>query len=429
VRVQAQVRRPASVGSEAVADQGVLAVRAGRLVDVVAGTLLADQTIVVADERVVRVQPGAEPLPDGSRLLDYSSCTVMPGLIDLHTHLVGPIEAGDPLSILQRSAAVEALIGVRNAGATLRAGFTTVRDVGSFRAFVDVALRDAIESGTVVGPRMRCAGAYVTCTGGGGEITGATPDVTLPAELRFGVADTADEIARAVRRILGGGADLIKVIATGAVLAPGTDPGAPEYTEAQIRAAVEVATDHGAFVAAHAHGAEGAKRAIRAGVRSIEHGSLLDEEALDLMGEHGTWLVADVYNGTWIGEVGKREAWPQATLAKNAATTDTQRAVFAQAVQRGLNVAFGTDSGVYPHGLNARQLPIMVGLGMTPLAAIRSATLDAATCLGWQDAVGSLQPGRFADLVAVPGHDLGNLEILAKPSAVLKSGTEVRLSA
>jgi imidazolonepropionase-like amidohydrolase len=253
--------------------------------------------------------------------------------------------------------------------------------------------------------------------------------VTLPAELRFGVADTADEIARAVRRILGGGADLIKVIATGAVLAPGTDPGAPEYTEAQIRAAVEVATDHGAFVAAHAHGAEGAKRAIRAGVRSIEHGSLLDEEALDLMGEHGTWLVADVYNGTWIGEVGKREGWPQATLAKNAATTDTQRAVFAQAVQRGLNVAFGTDSGVYPHGLNARQLPIMVGLGMTPLAAIRSATLDAATCLGWQDAVGSLQPGRFADLVAVPGHDLGNLEILAKPSAVLKSGTEVRLSA
>jgi imidazolonepropionase-like amidohydrolase len=405
-----------------VTNSGVRAIHAGRLVDVVAGNILADQTVVVQDGRVVRVQPRADPLPDGADELDLSSCTVIPGLIDLHTHLVGPVEAGDPLSILQRSAAVEALTGVANAAATLRAGFTTVRDVGSFRAFVDVALRDAIDAGVVPGPRMRCAGAYITCTSGGGEVTGATPDVTLPAELRVGVADSVDDVLRAVRRILAGGADLIKVIATGAVLAPGTDPGAPELREDQIRAAVEIATDHGAFVAAHAHGAEGAKRATRAGVRSIEHGSLLDEEALDLLGEHGTWLVADVYNGTWIAEVGEREQWPRETLRKNADTTDAQRAVFTEAVRRGLNVAFGTDSGVYPHGLNARQLPVMVGLGMTPVGALRAATWDAARCLGWDDEVGSLQPGRYADLVAVQGHELGTLEVLQHPVAVLKSG-------
>ena len=266
----------------------------------------------------------------------------------------------------------------------MRAGITTVRDVGTFRAFVDVALRNAIDDGLVEGPRMRCAGAYITCTGGGGEITGCAPDVTLPPEMRVGVADTVDDVRRAAARVLAGGADLLKVIATGAVLAPGTEPGNPELSEEQIRAAVEIATDHGAHVAAHAHGAEGAKRAIRAGVRSVEHGSLLDDEALDLMGEHGTWLVADVYNGDWINEVGERDGWPEETLRKNRDTTLTQRAVFSDAVRRGVRVAFGTDAGVIPHGLNARQLPVMVRLGLAPVAALRAATFDAARCLGWR---------------------------------------------
>lgn len=306
------------------------------------------------------------------------------------------------------------------------AGFTTVRDVGTFRAFVDVALRDAIDAGWVAGPRMQCAGAYVTVSSGGGDIPPVAPDVEVPRELRFGVADSADEVRRVVREILHRGADFIKLIATGAVLTRGTDPGAPEFGEDEIRAAVEEAALYRTFVAAHAHGAEGIKRAVRAGVRSIEHGSLIDDEAIEMMAERGTYLVADIYCGDHIAEEGRRRGWPAETLRKNEETTEVQREGFEKAVKAGVKIAFGTDSGVYPHGWNARQLPYMVRYGMTSMQALQSATIVAAELMGWEDRIGSVEPGMLADLVASEGDALEDVARFTDVSFVMKGGLVLR---
>jgi imidazolonepropionase-like amidohydrolase len=401
----------------------VSAIRAGRLVDVERGELRRDQLIIVRGERIEAIQPGSSRPPGGARVIDLSRYTVLPGLIDCHAHLIGDLTDTDVLLPLQRSGAQEAFSGVRNARATLLAGFTTVRDVGTYRALVDAALRDAITDGTVIGPRMAVAGAYVTVTSGGGELIGAAQDVTLPADYRFGVANTVDEVRARVRAILNGGADFIKIIATGAVLTQGTRPGASEYTEEQLRAAVEQAAEYGTFVAAHAHGAEGIKRAVRAGVRSIEHGSLIDDEAIALMKEKGAWLVADIYNGDYIATVGKEKGWSEEILRKNDETTDAQRAGFRKAVAAGVRIAYGTDSGIYPHRFAARQLPYMVRYGMTPIQAIQSATSSAAELMGWQDRVGSLTPGKFADIIAVPGDGLGDLKNFENVAFVMKGGT------
>jgi len=399
-----------------------IAIRAGRLVDVRAGVVRERRLLLVESERVGSVGPDDGSVPDGAELLDLSDHTVLPGLIDCHAHLIGESESGEYATLLMRTGAQEAMTGVRNARDTLLGGFTTVRDVGTFRAFVDVALRDAIEAGWTPGPRMMCAGAYVTVSSGSGDIPPVAPDVVVPKELRFGVANSVDEVRRVVREILHNGADLIKILATGAVLTRGTSPGAPEYGEAELRAAVEEAALYGAHVAAHAHGAEGMKRAIRAGVRSIEHGSLMDDEAIAMMAERGTYLVADVYCGDVIAEEGRRQGWPVEILRKNEETTDAQRDGFRRAVASGVRCAFGTDSGVYPHGDNAKQLPYMVRFGMTPMQAVQSATIVAAELMGWEDRVGSLEPGRYADLVAVRGDATQDLSSLAHPDVVMKGG-------
>ncbi|MEP6973651.1 MAG: amidohydrolase family protein [Actinomycetota bacterium] len=408
-------------------DERVL-IRAGRLIDVEREEVLTDRVIVIEGDRIVDVLAQA-PAETSSPTVDLSGYTVLPGLMDMHAHMIGEMETGlGYASLVMRTAAQEAMSGVRNARATVEAGFTTVRDVGTFRAFVDCALRDAIEAGDVTGPRMMCAGAFVTVSGGGGDITGLAPDVdaAVPIDLRFGVANSVDEVRTRVRRILSGGADFIKVIATGAVLTEGTMPGAPEFTEDEIRAAVQEAALYGTHVAAHAHGAEGIKRAVRAGVRSIEHGSLMDDEAIELMASHGTYLVADVYCGDWIAEEGARGGWSADVLRKNDETTDAQREGFTKSVKAGVTIAYGTDSGVYPHAWVGRQFAYMVRLGMTPMQAIRSATVVAAELMGWQDRVGSIASGKFADLVAVAGDPLEDISVLEDVAFVMKGGAIVK---
>jgi imidazolonepropionase-like amidohydrolase len=403
-------------------------IHAGRLIDVDREEVVRDRVIVVEGDRIADVVAEA-PAETSSATIDLSDHTVLPGLMDMHAHMVGEMETGlGYAALVMRTAAQEAMSGVRNARTTLEAGFTTVRDVGTFRAFVDCALRDAIDVGDTPGPRMMCAGPFVTVSGGGGDVTGLAPDVdaVVPIDLRFGVANSVDEVRQRVRRILGGGADFIKVIATGAVLTEGTTPAAPEFSEDEIRAAVEEAALYGTHVAAHAHGAEGIKRAVRAGVRSVEHGSLMDDEAIDLMASRGTYLVADIYNGDWIAEEGARGGWSADVIRKNEETTGAQREGFEKAVKAGVAIAYGTDSGVYPHAWAGRQFAYMVRHGMTPMEAIRSATVVASELMGWQDRVGSIAPGKFADLVAVTGDPLEDISVLEDIGFVMKAGQAVK---
>ena len=404
-------------------------VRAGKLIDVERGRVLGDQAIRIEGERIVAIADFKDEAQAGAagRWIDWSAYTVLPGLMDMHTHLVGSIMSSEIAAPLYSSGAEDVLMGVENARRTLRAGFTTVRDVGCYRAFTDVALRNAIDGGVVDGPRMFVAGAYITVTGGGGEVTGFAPDVVVPADMRRGVANSEPEIRDRVRQLISGGATFIKVIATGAVLTAGTTLGAAEYSEAEIRAAVDEAAQYGIFVTAHAHGAEGIKRAVRAGVRSIEHASYLDDEGIALMKKHGTWLVADVYNGDYIEEIGRRDHWSEEILRKNEETTQRQRDGFAKAAKAGVRIAYGTDSGVYPHGDNARQFAYMVRHGLSPMDAIRAATLNSAQLLGKERELGSIAPGKLADLVAVAGDPLADMDTLRQVRGVIKAGRLIRL--
>lgn len=398
-----------------------LYVRAGRLIDVERARVLTDQIVRIENDRIAAVSPFAEP-PAGARVIDWSGKTVLPGLIDMHTHLVGDIQSAGLADPLTYSEAEDALLGAANARATLRAGFTSVRDVGVWRAFTDLALRDAINKRLVQGPRMAGAGGYFTIPEGGGAITGVADDVALPPDYTRGVVNGPDDARIKARLFLQRGADFLKLIATGAVLTVGTEPGRQELSEEEMRAIVEEAKKYGRRVTAHAHGAEGAKAAIRAGVSSIEHGSILDDEALSMMKKRGVYLVADIYNGDYIDEIGTRDGWPAETLRKNRETTDTQREVFRKAVKMGVKIAYGTDAGVFPHGENAKQLPYMVKYGMTPMEAIRSATIDAADLLGWRADVGAIAPGKYADMIAIDGDPLADVSVLTGAKIVMKGG-------
>ncbi len=405
-------------GSRAQAE--MVYVRAGRVIDVAAGRALTNQLIRIEDDRIASIGPYARPA-DGA-VIDWSGKTVLPGLIDMHTHLVGDIQSAGVADPLLTSGAQDALIGASNAKKTLRAGFTTVRDVGSWRAFTDIALRDAIDNGYVDGPRMAVSGGYFTIPGGGGAITGLADDIKLPPDYEAGIVRGPEDARQKARAFLQHRVDFLKMIATGAVLTVGTDPGMPELSEDEMRAIVDEAKKHGKKVTAHAHGAQGAKSAIRAGVQSIEHGSLLDDEALSMMKKRGVYLVADIYNGDYIDEIGTRDGWPAETLQKNRDTTDTQREVFRKAVRMGVKIAYGTDSGVYPHGDNAKQLPYMVKYGMTPMQAMQAATINAAALLGWENDVGAIRAGAYADMIAIDGDPLADINALGGEKIVMKGG-------
>jgi imidazolonepropionase-like amidohydrolase len=402
-------------------------VRAGRLVDPAGAKILTDQRIRIVDGKIASVAAWRDV--DGPATVDWSAETVLPGLIDLHTHLadgaIDPNES-DPAAPLKRSEARTILMGAKAASIELRSGFTTVRDVGVYRGLTDVALRDSINAGEVEGPRMYVAGGYITTPGGGGEIDALAPDIPLPETFRIGEVHNPSDARDRARYLLDHGADFIKLIATGAVLALGSEPGALELSPEEMKAACDEAKLRGSYCIAHAHGAEGIKAAIRAGVRTIEHASYLDAEGIALAKANGVWLDMDIYNGDYINEVGTKQGWPAEYLRKNIETTDVQRRGFAAAVKAGAKMTFGTDAGVYPYGTGAKQFAYMVRYGMTPMQAIQAATTEASRALRMEGQVGTVAPRAYGDLIAVKGDPLTDIRVLEHVDGVIKEGRLVR---
>ena len=418
-----------AASADAMEPNTVRVLHCGRMLDVVDQKTLKDQAIVVTGHHITSVGPAKQTsVPEGAETIDLGGHTCLPGLIDSHTHLVDRADGGDYnwASPLMTSGAEMAFWSIPNARKTLLAGFTTVRDLGTYRAFIDVALRDAIDRGTVPGPRMQASGAYVTISGGAGALTGFAADVQLPLELRFGQADGPDQVRQRVREIARRGADVIKVLATGAILTLGSRPGGQEFTYEELRAAVEEAEKNGLKVAAHAHSPEGAREAIRAGVASIEHGSLLDDETLRLMKENGTFLMIDALASWdfWPGGTPENapDGYPPEFVEKEKVSYKGYLETLRRAIELDVRIAFGTDAAVIPHGQNARLFRTYVNAGMTPWQALRSATVEAAILLGWEDRVGSVEPGKFADIIAVSGDPLADISLLERIDFVMKDG-------
>jgi imidazolonepropionase-like amidohydrolase len=398
----------------------VSVIRAGKLIDVEAGRVQTNQMILVRGGKIEAIGENL-PVPAGAVVIDLSKMMVLPGLIDCHTHLAD-LGEGEPLLVLQKSAVEIAYAAISNARVTLLGGFTTVRDVGVYRAFNDVAMRDAIARGYIIGPRMFVAGAYITISGGAGAMTGLARDIQLPLDLRYGEANSPWEVRQKIRDLAHRGADHIKILSTGAVLTHGSNPKSLEFTPEELHAAVDEANNFGLRVEAHAHAAEGIKNAIRAGVASIEHASLIDDEGIALAKEHGTYLDMDIYDEECIQEQAKKNATPADFLEHDRDLGAIQRSNFTKAVRAGVKMSFGTDAGVCPHGINARQFAFMVKYGMTPMQAIQSATSNAADLLGKSDLLGSLKPGKYADIIAVSGNPLDDVRLLENVKFVMKEG-------
>jgi len=400
------------------AEGSQVAVKAGRMVDVQQGTLQKDQVILISDGRITQVGPAAKvSIPEGARIIDLSDKTVLPGLIDMHDHITGDARFHG-YSGLAISVPREALYGVMNARITLDAGFTTIRNVGA-SSYTDVALRDAINDGDIAGPRMRVSGPALGITGGHCDNNLLPREYDVTAE---GVANGPWAVRAKVREVIKYGADLIKFCATGGVLSKGDSVGGQQYTLEEMTALVDEAHMHDRKVAAHAHGAQGIKTAILAGVDSVEHSSLIDDEGIKLAKERGTYLVMDIYNDTFILEHGAEVGMLQESLDKERAIGQLQRDNFRKAHAAGVKMAFGSDGAVYPHGDNGKQFAYMVEYGMTPMEAIQAATVGAADLLGWKDDVGAIGPGFYADIIAVDSSPLDDVTVLENVSFVMKGG-------
>jgi imidazolonepropionase-like amidohydrolase len=394
------------------------AIRAGTFIDVVAGRTLKNQVILVRGTKIEAVGQDLK-IPEGVQVIDLSNMWVLPGLVDCHTHLAD-LGNAEPLDVLKKTAAETAYAAIPNARVTLLAGFTTVRDVGVYRAFNDVAMRDAIAQGIIIGPRMYVAGAYITISQGAGAMTGLAPDIQLPWDLQYGVANSPWEVRQKIRELAHRGADHIKVLSTGAVLTHGSNPKSIEFTPEELRAAVEEANNFGLRVAAHAHAAEGIKNAIRAGVASVEHATLIDDEGIALAKQHGTYLDMDIYDEECIQSAPDT---PADFLQHDRDLGEAQRRNFTKAVRAGVKMTFGTDAGVCPHGINARQFAFMVKYGMTPMQAIQAATVNAADLIGHSELFGSIAAGKSADIIAVTGDPLADIRVLEHVAFVMKEGT------
>jgi len=391
-------------------------VRAAHLVDVRTGKTLDAQTIVVSGDRILSIAPTAStPAAPGDSVVDLGPLTALPGLIDVHTHLTMSTNF-DPLSRITETDAKDAINGVANARVTLLAGFTTVRNVGA-SGFVDVDLRDAINAGQVPGPHMQVSGPLIGITGGHCD------DNLLPYryhDVADGVADGIPAVQHKVRENIKYGVDLIKICATGGVLSKGDDPQASQFTLEEMKAMVAEAHRLGRKVAAHAHGAQGILWASEAGVDSIEHGSYIDDAGIAEMKKYGTYLVPTLYLEDWIAQYGHLPVYSQQKMIDVSAVAKKN---IRHAYESGVKIALGTDASVYPHGLNGHELEVYVrDLGMTPLAAIQTATLNAADLMGWTDRVGSIEPGKWADIIAVDGNPLDNIKLLQDVRFVMKAG-------